>query len=83
MSDKEHDNQEFTLGTVVGKIDLMISKQDKLENWFILHSQKDNERFEELNKSVSSMKARMYMAGGLFIAGIEAGKASLMSWFGK
>jgi hypothetical protein len=75
-------SMEEQVGRLEGKMDMMISNQDKMMNWFEQHAKSDSEKFEELNKSVSGIKGKMYVFGALFIAALEGGKHALMSWFG-
>jgi hypothetical protein len=74
-------DQEFNLGMITGKLDLMLEKQDKLENWFVEHAKADGKQFSDIRSDISGMKSKMYIAGALFIAAIEGGKTAVMSWF--
>lgn len=71
------------IGKLEGKMDMMISNQDKMMNWFENHAKSDNEKFEKINSNISGIKSKMYVVGAIFIAALEGGKHAFMSWFGK
>ena len=71
------------IGRLEGKMDMMISNQDKMMDWFSKHAESDTEKFAELNKSVSGLKGKLSLLTFGIVAAFEGGKHAVTSWFGK
>ena len=69
------------IGRLEGKVDLMLEKQSKLEDWFISHAKSDNEKFDAIHSSISGMKGKMYATGAIALAILEGGRHAFTSWF--
>lgn len=69
------------IGRLEGKVDLMLEKQGKLEDWFVAHAKSDNEKFDAIHSNISDIKGRMYAVGAIALVVIEGGKHALTSWF--
>jgi hypothetical protein len=70
------------IGKIEGKLDMMISNQDKMMNWFEKHAESDNTKFTEINKSVSGLKGKLSLLTLGLVAVAEGGKHAVMSFFG-
>ena len=70
------------LGKLEGKMDMMISNQDKMMTWFEKHAEKDREEFAEINKSVSGLKGKLSLLTMGLVVLAEGGKHAVMSMFG-
>lgn len=75
-------NQDQDLGRLEGKIDVLLTNQDKMMDWFQKHNEKDNEQFDKIHSNISGIKSKMAIMGAIALALVEGGRHALTSWFG-